>query len=223
MQSSMTLSNVAALFAALAALAALPSMSVLTVSTRAATFGFLHGVLTALGIVAGDVIFIAIALWGLSFLMATLGSLVFLIKYLGGAYLIAMGIRLLRAPSPTLNPPDTSATSRLSSFLAGLLITLADQKATLFYLGFFPAFLDLSRLSYGDAAVIMTVAIAAVGGVKIAYAWMAHKARILIGATVRKRIHTGAGYAMIAVGIVLIATAQVGVASPLPTALSAFC
>ena len=49
-------------------LAIIPSISVLAVSARAAAFGFTHGMFTALGIVAGDIIFILIAVYGLALL-----------------------------------------------------------------------------------------------------------------------------------------------------------
>ncbi|BAU41334.1 Leucine efflux protein [Leptolyngbya sp. O-77] len=178
-----------------------------TVSSRAASLGFLHGVLTAAGIVVGDLLFIAIALWGLSFLSSALGSLVFLIKYLGGAYLIWLGVRLFRARAQPVETQALSYSSRVSSFLTGLLITLADQKATLFYLGFFPAFLDMSQVSYVDAGVIMLVAIAAVGGVKVIYALLADQTRFLLGAGLSTRLNAIAGGVMIAVGLLLILTA----------------
>lgn len=194
-------------------LSAIPSLSVLTVSTRAASFGVLHGVLTAAGIVAGDLLFIAIALWGLTFFSDLLGNLVFLIKYLGGAYLIWLGIKTFRARSVQLKSQISPKSqpnfcvSRFSSFLTGLLITLADQKATLFYLGFFPAFLDLSQVSYIDAGVIMLMAIAAVGGVKVGYALLADRTRLLLGAGLGTRLNAIAGCAMIAVGLFLLLTA----------------
>ncbi|HBE31773.1 MAG TPA: hypothetical protein DD990_10680, partial [Cyanobacteria bacterium UBA11368] len=50
--------------------------------------GFIHGVFATIGIVLGDIIFIIIAIWGLSFLAETMGNLFVLIKYIGGAYLI---------------------------------------------------------------------------------------------------------------------------------------
>ncbi|WP_205370821.1 MULTISPECIES: LysE family translocator [Thermoleptolyngbya] len=206
-QSNLTLSNIVALFSAMVVLAAIPSISVLTVSTRAASLGFLHGVLTAAGIVVGDLLFIAIALWGLSFLSSALGSLVFLIKYLGGAYLIWLGLRLFRAREQPVEAQSISHSSRVSSFLTGLLITLADQKATLFYLGFFPAFLDMSQVSYVDAGVIMLVAIAAVGGVKVIYALLADQTRFLLGGGLSTRLNAIAGGVMVAVGLLLILTA----------------
>jgi threonine/homoserine/homoserine lactone efflux protein len=78
-------------------MASIPNVSVLAVSTQSATFGLIHGVFTTIGVVVGDIIFIAIALLGLSLLAAKMGSLFILIKYLGGAYLIFSGIQLYRS------------------------------------------------------------------------------------------------------------------------------
>ena len=129
MQSSMTFSSIVALFSAMVVLASIPSVSVLAVSTRSATSGFIHGVFTTIAIVLGDIIFIIIAIWGLSFLAETMGSLFVLIKYLGGAYLILLGIGLCRSKSKDVETEEVIKTSLLSSFMTGLSITLADQKA----------------------------------------------------------------------------------------------
>jgi threonine/homoserine/homoserine lactone efflux protein len=200
----MTFSTIVALFSTMVVLASIPSVSVLTVSTRSATSGFMHGVFTTLGIVVGDIIFILIAIWGLSLLAAKMGGLFFLIKYLGGAYLIGLGIGLCRA---NVNKVETAAvmeSSWLSSLIAGLSITLADQKATLFYLGFFPAFIDLSQISYLDTIIIIAITTVAVGGVKLGYAFMADKARLLINSRTRKGINMIAGCIMIGVGVFLM-------------------
>ncbi|OKH36599.1 hypothetical protein NIES2119_16345 [[Phormidium ambiguum] IAM M-71] len=204
MQTSMTLSSIVALFSAMVVLAAIPSVSVLAVSTRAATSGFIHGVFTTIGIVLGDIIFIAIAIWGLSFLAETMGNFFVLIKYLGGAYLIFLGISLCRSKSRSLATEEVVQSSLLSSFLTGLFITLGDQKATLFYLGFFPAFVDLSQVSWWDAGMIIAIATVAVGGVKLGYAFLANKARLMISSNVTKGLNIAAGCVMIAVGVFLI-------------------
>lgn len=199
----MSWSSIIALLGAMVILAAIPSVSVLAVSSRAAASGFIHGAFTAFGIVLGDIIFIVIAIWGLSFLTETLGELSVFIKYLGGTYLIILGISLCRAKSRDLEAKQENQSSLLASFLTGLFITLGDQKATLFYLGFLPAFLDISQISYLDTAIVVAITIVAVGGVKLFYAFMAHKARSLL------RFHsTGinriAGAVMVAVGIVVL-------------------
>lgn len=185
-------------------LAAIPSVSVLAVSTRSATSGLIHGVFTTIGIVVGDIIFILIAIWGLSLLAETMASLFFLIKYLGGAYIIFLGIGLCRSKSQDVERSEVVKSSLMSSFMTGLLITLGDQKATLFYLGFFPAFLDISKISYFDTLVIITITILSVGGVKLGYAFLADRAKLLISSKIRKGINTAAGCVMIAVGMFLI-------------------
>ena len=52
-------------------------------------------------------------------------------------------------------------------------MTLADHKAILFYMGFFPAWLELSELTITDTGVIFLVTFIAVGGVKCGYAFLA--------------------------------------------------
>ena len=120
--------------------ALIPGVSVLAVSARSAAFGFAHGIFTSLGIVVGDMAFILVAIYGLSVLAGLMGNYFFLIKYLGGAYLIWLGIVLWRSKSKVEKVADSGKSSLPSSFMTGLLITLGDQKAILFYLGFFPAF-----------------------------------------------------------------------------------
>lgn len=200
----MTVGSVIALFSAMVVLAAIPSMSVLAVITKSASSGLMHGLFTTLGIILGDIIFIIIAIWGLSFLVESLGSLFVLVKYLGGAYLIWLGLGLCQSKFTTKNSEKPTESSLLSSFLTGFSITLADQKATLFYLGFFPAFLDISNISYFDTSIIIATTVVAVGSVKLAYAFMANRARLLIRSKMRKGLNAIAGCMMIAVGIFLI-------------------
>jgi len=204
----MTFGSSVTLFGAMVVLALVPSISVLAVTTRSAASGFIHGVSATAGIVVGDVFFIILAIFGLSVLAEALGSLFILVKYLGGTYLIWLGITLWRSRPKAVEEGGVTESSLLSSFLAGLFITLGDQKAILFYLVFFPAFVDLSTLSYLDAGIIILIAIIAVGGVKLAYAFMADRARLLFKRSdAIKRINIAAGTIMIAVGIFLLAKA----------------
>jgi threonine/homoserine/homoserine lactone efflux protein len=103
--------------------------------------------------------------------------------------------------SQVLKPDKTSL---FSSFLTGLLITLGDQKATLFYLGFFPAFVDLTTLQFQDVAVILSLAVVSVGGVKLVYALMAERISGWLNTAVKRRLNGLAGIVMIAIGLFLI-------------------
>jgi threonine/homoserine/homoserine lactone efflux protein len=199
----MTFSSIVALFGAMFILAIIPSVSVLAVSARSAAYGLIHGVFTTIGIVVGDIFFILLAILGLSLLAETMGSLFVLVKYLGGAYLIWLGIRLWKSKSKAVEAEGIIESSLLSSFLTGLFITLGDQKAILFYLSFFPAFLDLSTISFFDTSIIIIITIIAVGGVKLGYAYMADRASLLIA---YQGINITAGCVMIGTGIFLVAT-----------------
>lgn len=205
MQTSLTLSNMAALFGVLVVGALIPGVSVLTVSARSAASGFIHGVFTTIGIVIGDIVFILLAIFGLSVLADTMGNLFILIKYLGGAYLIWLGISLWRSKSKTIEAEESIKSSLLSSFLIGLFITLGDLKAILFYLGFFPAIVDLSTISIFDTSIIVIIAIFAVGGVKLFYAYMADRASMLLkNSDAIRIINMIAGTIMIGIGIFIM-------------------
>ena len=203
----MTVQRLISLFFAMVLLAALPSTSVLTVVARSLSAGFWHGSVTALGIVTGDIVFILFAVYGLAVLATKLVSVFVVIKCVGSAYLITLGVTLWRANATAIKINGVEKPSWISSFLTGLLITLGDQKAVLFYIGFLPAFVDLANLTVTDTGLIIAIAIGAVGGVKLAYAYMAGQAQRLLQ---RPRVHTlinrAAGSAMILTGSYLAST-----------------
>lgn len=186
-------------------LAAIPSLSVLAVTARAAAAGFRQGAWVALGIVAGDTVFIVLAIFGLQWLAAVLGDAFVWLKYLGGAYLLWLGFRLWRAEAAVESQVTGAAAN--SSFMSGLLLTLADQKAILFYLGFFPAFVDLVALTLTDALALIVIAAIAVGGVKLAYAAAASRAGALAGPRLGRLLNRVAGGVLLAVGAYLIVRA----------------
>jgi len=194
----------ATLFGVMLVGALIPSVSVLTVFTRSAALGFTHGVFTTLGIALGDILFISIAIFGLVALAEAMGSLFDFVKYLGGAYLIWLGIALWRSTSSAIETERVVESSLLSSFLAGLLITLGDQKAILFYLGLFPALFDLSAFNYVDTGIIMLLAIVAIS-TKLSYAFMADRASLLFkNPSAINKLNIAAGIIMIGVGIYVV-------------------
>lgn len=199
----MTVAATAALFLALAFMAALPSVSVIAVSARAAAFGFGHGALTALGIVVGDLLFILLALFGLAFLATALGEGFQLLRYLGAVWLIGVGIALWRSRMEPARYEELPSASAWASFLMGLVITLGDHKAILFYLGFLPAFVDLATLSPTDIGLVAGATVLAVGGVKLAYAWTASRAGGLFAAGTTRTMNRLAGGLLVALGIYL--------------------
>jgi len=178
----MTLFGALTLFLVLAAMAALPSSSVALVVARSAMAGVRHGLAAAAGIVAGDLVFIALAVLGMAALAAELGALFALIRYAAAAYLVWFGVSLIRSQlqpaagdGDAAPKPETARGGLFGSFIAGLLLTMGDVKAILFYASLLPTFLDLAALSGADIALLSAIAVVAVGGVKLVYAFAAGK------------------------------------------------
>jgi threonine/homoserine/homoserine lactone efflux protein len=204
MQLTLDLVTIAALFGAMALLALTPSMSVFAVTTNAARGGFVPGAFTALGIVLGDLVFIFFAIFGLALLAENFGNLFFLLKYAGGLYLIWLGVSLWRSRRKEMKEVVTTASSLMNSFMTGLLITISDQKALLFYLGFFPAFLDLAALTALDIGLVALLSAVAVGGVKLGYAYAAARTRLKLGSRTSERSSVLAACIMITIGTIMI-------------------
>jgi threonine/homoserine/homoserine lactone efflux protein len=215
---SFEFSSIIALFGAMTVLATLPSVSVFTVVAAAAQGGFRSGAWTTLGIVLGDLLLILLAVFGLTLLVESLGNAFAVVQYLGGAYLITIGCLLWRSTERSrinhdslsateeLEPTETISmrTSSWGHFITGLAITLGDQKAVLFYLGFLPAFVDLKRLTTLDILLLMAIAALAVGGVKLGYVYLASRARLRFGQRLGVMMNRVAAVMMIMVGLVVI-------------------
>lgn len=202
----MTLWTGLSLFAIMVALAALPSSSVVLVITRSATLGLMNGIATVIGIVVGDILFVILALLGMSVLAQTMGIFFVVVKYVAGFYLIWVGIRLLRAKSlMSLDLEQAGKSTLLASFMAGLLLTVGDIKAIVFYASLFPTIVDMTTLDGWDMARILLVTVSTVGGVKLAYALATQQ---IVERLQRRRVLKGiqlvAGTLMVGTGTYLI-------------------
>ncbi len=205
----MTVPEALTLFAVMLPLAAMPSASVALVVARTVAGGRISGLFTTLGIVVGDLVFVAMALWGLSLLAGWLGTLFSVVKYGGGAYLIWLGFTLLTSPAPAaVQPGAVRGASPLADFAAGLVLTLGDIKAILFYASLFPALVDMASVDGWDMAWIALITLVAVGGVKLLYVGFASrilaKLRGVVATDVPRKL---GGVVMMGCGSVLIAKA----------------
>ena len=187
----MTFFDALSLFFILLFLASIPGTSVALVVVRSSLHGVKYGIVTALGIVTGDMIFILIAMLGLTALSQQLGALFIIFRYLAALYLIGIGLQLLISKkrnqpdtNVSLTPHHTATSITVTSFLSGLLVTLSDIKAILFYASLFPAFIDVSALQSTDIILITAIRLVAVSSAKISYAVGAHKV-IKVSQTIR--------------------------------------
>ncbi len=132
----------------------------------ALTHGALHGrskaMYTIMGGALGFVVVIALSMFGIGALLQT--SLVWLtvLKWLGGAYLVWLGIQVWRSPPQTLDA-TSSAEPRAgrSMFQQGALSAITNPKAVLFFAAFLPQFLDPQR-SLFIQFIVMAITFAAI-------------------------------------------------------------
>ena len=189
------------LFGTMLLLAIVPGPGVFAIIARSFSSGFSRGVYMVIGMVLADYVFIILALFGLSALAEIMGTAFFIIKYISAAYLIWLGFKLLKTKATAVDIEATQESSLLSNLMAGLLVTLGNPKAILFYVGFFPAFVNIGDVSYYDVASIMLAATVAFGSVNIGYAFLAVKARkVFKSPNASNVINKTAGTVMVSMG-----------------------
>jgi threonine/homoserine/homoserine lactone efflux protein len=122
-----------------------PGPDTLYIVGRSTTQGFRAGVLAALGIAGGCFVHITAAAIGLSALLAASAAAFAVLKFIGAAYLVYVGITLLREPGNA--KPNTSgipAAPLKRIFWQGFLTNALNPKVALFFLAFLPQFIDTS-------------------------------------------------------------------------------
>jgi len=122
-----------------------PGPDVLCIVSTSLRHGARAGAVAALGIFAGCFVHVAIATVGLGALLATSATAFTALKWIGAAYLLVMGVRLLRAPAPApgQTPPAAFEPAPLGRvFRNGFLTNVLNPKVALFFLAFLPQFID---------------------------------------------------------------------------------
>jgi threonine/homoserine/homoserine lactone efflux protein len=127
----------------LAALAmnAVPGPSNLYVLSRSLAQGAAAGLVSALGLALGNLFHVALAVAGLAALLRYAPALYDAIRLAGAAYLVYLGIRMLRAPGASL--PAGGIRRPLGRILFdAALVEMLNPKTALFFLAFLPQFVE---------------------------------------------------------------------------------
>ena len=204
----MTLEASALLASTIFILGIIPGPCVLFVVSRTISGGFSAGLWTIIGMVCADLIFLLIVVYGLQVIANVLDSAFIFIQLLGAAYLIWLGIATWKSPHIIVDPSKTSPhkpRSLPTLWLSGLLITLSNPKAILFYISFLPAIVDITSLSLMDISVMGLIICSTIGGIMFFYVLTVVKAknkmRPLSNSRITQRV---AGSIIIATGLLLL-------------------
>ncbi|MGB2983730.1 MAG: LysE family translocator [Candidatus Bipolaricaulia bacterium] len=202
---TMTLSVALAFALAMLVQAAVPGPGVFATVARSLAGGFRPGIGVVCGIVVGDIIYALLAVFALSTVARSLGEFFIIVRILGGAYLVWLGVKLwVREPSLATASAGIRGRSLFDGFAGGLVTTLSNPKAILFYGGFLPAFFDLSRFTMTDTIVLVSIVVAILSTVLTVYALLATVARGLFSSRKgMRRLNRAAGSVMIATGMIV--------------------
>jgi threonine/homoserine/homoserine lactone efflux protein len=141
----------------------MPGPDSLLIMTRSATQGWRAGSAAALGIGAGTLVHVLAAALGLSALLATSAAAFTAVKWVGAAYIVYVGIGMLRSKLKASDSGDTAAAPVAAPmpfrkiFLQGFLTNILNPKVALFFLAFVPQFISADAASKPFAFVILGV------------------------------------------------------------------
>ncbi len=128
-------------FAAALTLAVIPGPGMLYVLARTVRGGRREGVLSTLGTGVAGLLHTLAAALGVSAILATSAVAFAVIKWLGAAYLVYLGVRML-LEKDTLEVDTKSLTSSKNAFTQGILTEVLNPKTALFFLAFIPQFVN---------------------------------------------------------------------------------
>jgi threonine/homoserine/homoserine lactone efflux protein len=118
----------------------IPGPATMLTVARATSAGTKTGIATGFGVAAGDMVHTAMAIFGLSAIIATSALLFSLIKYAGAAYLVYLGLKAIFLRAPARFGGDAIRVSAAQAFRQAVLAELLNPKTALFFLAFLPQF-----------------------------------------------------------------------------------
>ncbi|MBT4045980.1 MAG: LysE family translocator [Rhodospirillaceae bacterium] len=184
----------------------MPGPIVTLVVAQSLRHGTATGLATVAGSTIGNMVLVAAGAFGLSTMLTLLSDVFDLVRWLGAAYLIWLGVRELRNRGVGLSDADAGERSPNSKvFWQGIVVAVTNPKTILFYVAFFPQFIDPAA-PLGSQLALMCVSFLVIGTVfDSAYALLAGRLRGVLqsgrGARIRSRI---TGCLLIGTGIGLV-------------------
>lgn len=120
----------------------IPGPAVFITISQTVKGGKKNGFITGIGIAVGDFIHTLASVVGLSAILMTSALAFEVVKYLGAAYLVYLGITAILEKSKKGKKPVVNKMKSNSTFLNSLLIELLNPKTALFFLAFLPQFVQ---------------------------------------------------------------------------------
>lgn len=144
----MSFENWLAFVATAAVVLAIPGPTILLVISYSLSHGRKVAGATVAGVALGDFTAMTASMLGLGALLTTYAALFTVLKWIGAAYLIYLGIKLWRAPvreSELQEEASAVSVKPMRIFLHTYMVTALNPKSIIFFVAFLPQFLDVNR------------------------------------------------------------------------------
>lgn len=141
-----------------------PGIDTVFVLNKSIGQGKKAGVYATLGVNGGIVVHTIFAALGLSIIIAKSATAFMIIKYLGAAYLLYLGIsKILSKTKVTIDEAQATHRSSQQHFVSGLISNLFNPKVALFFLSFFPQFIKPEAVTSPTPFIILGLTFALLG------------------------------------------------------------
>jgi threonine/homoserine/homoserine lactone efflux protein len=195
-----------AFVAACIALALLPGPVVTLMIANGLRYGTRAALTNILGVQVGLAIVIGIVAVGLTSLMATMGYWFDWVRFAGAAYLVWLGIRLIRFPVEGVKTDAPPPPPRGGFFLQGFVVLLSNPKVLVFFGAFIPQFIDINKDHFSQVTLLGVTFMVIAGMTDALYALLAGRVRTLFSARRTRLVSRVSGGFMIGGGIWLALT-----------------
>ncbi|PZG00972.1 LysE family translocator [Nonomuraea aridisoli] len=182
--------------AATLALLIVPGPAVLYIVTRSVSQGSSAGLISVLGVHVGSVVHVAAAALGISALLAASATAFTIVKYVGVAYLVWLGVRKLMRRSAEEHAVELRVHSKRRLFWEGVLVNVLNPKTAVFFVAFLPQFADPGAGPIGPQILVLGLLWIALGMISDGtYAMLssALAGRLRGSARARRRLDVGSG------------------------------
>ena len=186
---------------ATAVLLAIPGPTVLMVIGQSLGAGRRHALPLVAGVALGDLTAMTLSLAGLGALLAASAAAFMLLKWIGAAYLVYLGVRLWRAPvSADAAPPLRAA----AAFRQAYVVTALNPKGIAFFVAFVPQFMAPSPPFWPQPATLPGSSFPMASTSVLLWAALAGRVSSLVRRpSVRRRFNRAGGGVLVGAGVVL--------------------
>jgi threonine/homoserine/homoserine lactone efflux protein len=179
--------------AAAAVLLVIPGPTILLVVSYALGQGWRTVLPMAVGVALGDFTAMTLSMLGIGALLMASATIFMVLKWMGAAYLIYLGVKLFRAGGALRAEPRTTRSSAVRMAAHAWLVTALNPKSLTFFIAFLPQFIDRSADFWTQMAIFEATFLTLAFTNAFGYALVASRARTMVGNPRTLRIFNRAG------------------------------